>query len=166
MLTALSVAVGYAFLSVPNVEFFTATVFVSGFLLGRSYGLAIGVMAEFIYSVFNPLGAAAPPLLLAQLVGMGLAGWSGGALRTKWFRRREPIVQVVILGLCGFAITLIFDVMTTLSFAVFMAGGDPKKILASFLYGIGFYTIHLLINTAIFVTIVPLVLVRLQTLFP
>ena len=164
MLSALSVAIGFAFIAVPNVEFFTATVFIAGAILGSVYGLAVGCVAEFIYSAFNPLGAAAPPLLVAQVIGMALAGFAGGMSRGRGWLYKNSLLKMLSYGSTGFVVTLIFDVLTTLSFAVFFTGGSVRKIAASFVYGMGFYIVHLLVNTIVFASIVPILLLRLRTL--
>ena len=163
MLSALSVAIGFAFIAVPNVEFFTATVFIAGAVLGPVYGMAVGGIAEFIYSAFNPLGAAAPPLLVAQVIGMAFSGFMGGMIRSGIWLDRKSFTKIVSFAATGFMITLIFDVLTTLSIAVFFTGGSLRKIAASFVYGMVFYSVHLLANTIIFASVVPTVLMRLKT---
>jgi uncharacterized membrane protein len=159
ILTALAVAVGYAFLTIPNVEFLTATLFISGFILGPAHGAAVGLLAEFIFSLFNPLGTAAPPVLAAQVISMGIVGCAGGLVRGLTL---SGAMQCVIFAAIGFSLTLLFDALTTLSFALFVSGLNATKILASFIYGMAFYIVHLGINTLIFASVVPLVLSRLH----
>lgn len=162
LLVALCVTVGYLFLAIPNVEMFTAAVFVSGFLTGAGRGTLIGAAAALLFSFFNPYGAAAPPLLLAQIAGTALAGLAGGLVqRARWLER--PVwIRTALFGCTGLFLTLIYDVLTTLSFAVIMAGGEAGKIWASFLYGMAFYGLHLLSNTLIFALLLPLLLERLR----
>jgi energy-coupling factor transport system substrate-specific component len=162
MLCAMAVVIGYLFVYVPNVEFISATVFIAGYLLGRLYGTIAGMVAEFLFSLLNPMGAAAPPLLLAQVMSFGIIGFMGGVVRERDWHSFLPIARLVYFGALGFFLTLIYDIMTTLSFALFMAGTDFKKITAVFLTGIGFYAIHLVGNTIIFALIVPLILERLE----
>ncbi|MDZ7721847.1 MAG: ECF transporter S component [candidate division KSB1 bacterium] len=162
MLTALCAAVGFAFIYIPNIELITAAIFISGFLMGPAYGAAIGALAEFIFSLFNPYGASAPPLLLAQVISMSLVGFTGGIIRTRYWFECPRIRRHVITGLCGLLLTCVFDGLTTLSFAVFVAGGDTQKLASIFTSGIVFYLFHILINTLIFTTLVPVLLNRLH----
>lgn len=55
-----------------------------------------------------------------------------------------------------------YDVATTLSFALFTAGGDVQKILTTFLFGASFYAVHAIVNTIIFVSVVPGVQIAVQ----
>jgi hypothetical protein len=162
MLIALCVTIGYLFLFIPNLELFTAAVVASGFLTGPGLGLLIGAAAALLFSLFNPYGAPTPPLLLAQIAGMALVGWSGGWLRRPVWQDRSLAAKAFFLGAIGFILTLIYDVLTTLSFALVMAGGDARKIWASFIYGMGFYGLHLLSNTLIFALLLPPLLQRLR----
>lgn len=152
---ALGVSLGFALIHIPNVELVTATIFISGYLLGIKEGIVVGLLTETLYSVLNPFGMAAPPLLIAQVFSMSLVGCLGGILG-----RRKPqtdIVYHIQLGLTGFIATGIFAVLTTLSFVFFM-GFSQKTLSGSFIYGLGFYIIHIVSNTLIFLTIVPLIL--------
>jgi energy-coupling factor transport system substrate-specific component len=162
MLTAVGVILGYLFLSIPNVELVTATVFIAGFFLGPLFGFIVGILTEFIYSALNPMGMAAPNLLIAQILGMALAGYVGGIARQTGWYEKAPLVRIILFGTAGFLITLIFDVLTTLSFTLIMSGGDLNKILSSFLFGMTFYFIHIIINTVVFAILVPLLISRLS----
>ena len=166
MLTALCAAVGFAFIYIPNIELITAAIFISGFLMGPAYGAAVGALAEFIFSLFNPYGVSAPPLFLAQVISMSLVGFTGGIIRTRYWFKYSKIRRHAITGLCGLLLTLIFDGLTTLSFAVFVTGGDTQKLLSVFTSGIVFYFLHMLINMLIFTTLVPVLLNRLHRLQP
>jgi hypothetical protein len=162
LLVALSVTVGYLFIAIPNVEMFTAAVFVSGFLTGPGRGALIGAAAALLFSLFNPYGAAAPPLLLTQIISMALTGLAGGLVqRARWLER--PVwIRTALFGGAGLLLTLIYDVLTTLSFAIIMAGGDAAKVWASFVYGMAFYGLHMISNTLIFALLLPLLLERLR----
>jgi len=162
LLVALCVTLGYLFLAIPNVEMITAAVFASGFLAGSRLGTLIGAAAALLFSLFNPYGAPTPPLLLAQMTSMALTGMAGGWLRhTRWLTW-TPWMRALASGGAGFVLTLVYDVLTTLSFAVLMAGGDLRKIWASFIYGMAFYGLHLLSNTLTFALLLPVLLQRLN----
>ncbi len=165
ILTALCVAIGYLFLLIPNFEFITAAIFISGFLLGPHYGLLIGAIAELIFSLFNPFGAPSLPLLSAQIVAMACTGMIGGWIARLGWLKLPFVLQMFLFALVGFLSTLLFDVLTTLSFAVIMAAGDMRKIWLTLISGMGFYLVHLLVNTVSFAVLVPALLKRLTRLY-
>lgn len=158
---ALVVAVGYAFIYIPNIELVTATIFVAGYLLGPRRGIVVGATAEFIFGLIHPLGASAPPLLIAQVFSMAVVGFVGGLVGR---RRRMPVnapLRILIFAGLGFFLTLVFDVLTTLSFAVFISGLSAAKIIATFTLGSFFYVTHLVANTVIFASVVPAIVIGL-----
>lgn len=152
---ALGVSLGFALIHVPNVELVTATIFIAGYLMGIKEGLIIGALTETLYSLLNPLGLASPPLLIAQVISMSLAGGLGGILGKQ--KSHTRVLYHIQLALAGLFSTLVFAVLTTLSF-VLLLGLSANKLIGSFIYGLGFYVIHLLSNTLIFLILVPLLL--------
>lgn len=148
------VALGYAFVFVPNIELVTATVFLSGVLLGARRGAFVGLAGETLYSLLNPFGVAAPPLLLAQVGAMGIAGFVGGTSRHRLGNGNSWWPSVVAFAFYGVSLTLLFDLLTTLSF--FAVGGfTVTKFLASLAFGAPFYALHLASNAVIFALLVP-----------
>ena len=160
-LIALSVSLGYAFIAVPNVEMITAGIFISGYALGIKEGFAVGLAAEAIYSGLNPYGMAAPPIFLAQVLSMAVIGMAGGIMGARPPKRK--LAFILTLALAGFLGTLLFDVTTTLFYALFIEL-SRETLIGSFLYGLGFYATHLLSNSLIFLTIVPVVIGTLERL--
>ena len=154
---ALGNALGYAFISIPNVELITATIFIAGYVLGIKYGIVVGIITEAIYSLFNPFGMAAPPLLFAQVVSMGITGFLGGSLGKQ--NSGSRLWHHITTGAAGLFSTFIFAFLTTISYVTF-TGFDLNKIMASIVYGLGFYLLHMISNTVIFFTLVP-VLIRI-----
>ncbi len=157
--TALAIGAGYALLMVPNVELITAIVFISGVWLGVGWGMIIGMTAELVFSVLHPLGSglAVPPLLLAQVVSMGITGLAGGLSAPLIIRWGDSILIKIFLLFNSILLTFIFDSLTTLSFPV-SAGFDWPQTKAIFLTGIGFTILHQFSNAFIFVIGIPYVL--------
>jgi len=166
LLTALAVTVGYIFLYIPNVELITATIFITGFIMGPLFGIIIGVVAEFLFSMFNPYGVPLLPLLIAQLIAFGLIGFVGGIYRLTFTTKKSYIKRIIIPAICGFVLTLIYDILTSLSFVVFATDVNLEKIISIFIAGLVFYITHTGINTLIFATIVPILLIRLYPHLP
>lgn len=157
---ALAVAGGFFLAQFPNIELVTAIIFLSGMLLGSKRGAFIGAVAEFLYSFFNPYGMAAPPLLLAQISSMALTGAAGGVMQ-KFFRQHQP--PIGLLGFTGFFLTFIFDLLTTLSFTLFVGTGLPGFITA-ITFGLYFYIAHQISNGMIFAVLLPILLRHLHKL--
>ena len=166
LLTALSVTIGYVFLFIPNVELITATVFVSGFILGPVFGAITGVIAELLFSLFNPYGVPMLPLLIAQTLTFGLIGFAGGIYRLTFNSKKSYINKFIIPALYGLVLTLIYDILTSLSYVLFVTDVNFKKIVALFISGIVFYMTHAAVNTLIFATIVPILIIRILPHLP
>ena len=64
---ATAIGLGFMFILVPNVEFISVTVFLSGLTLGVLFGTMVGGTAMMIYSIMNPLFEV-KPLLLVRLL--------------------------------------------------------------------------------------------------
>ncbi len=156
---ALAVA-GSLIEQIPNVEILTMTVFLSGVLLGPLAGLLTGALSAFLFSTLNPLGQASPPLLAAQIISLAIGGTMGGLLR---FADPASRRGRFVLGLCGLALTLVYDLLTTISFTL-VVDLNWKAFLGALAFGAPFYALHLLSNTLIFVFILPILIPRLSAL--
>lgn len=150
---ALAVAAGYALLQVPNLELITSITFLAGLSLGIGKGTMVGAVSMFLFSLFNPMGVPFPPVLMAQILFMGLTGFVGGMWR-RWIRAHafKPLF-VVGLAVTGFFLTLLYDVGTNAGFAL-SAGliSQLPKIVAA---GVVFSLIHMLTNTLLFAIFIP-----------
>ena len=77
LFTGTAVGVGYLLMGLPNVELMTLVVALAGGALGPGSGFLVGALAASIYSLGSPIGLPPPLLLVAQALGMGMAGWTG-----------------------------------------------------------------------------------------
>lgn len=157
---ALAVAGGFALMQVPNVEIISMTVFLSGSMLGSGAGAITGALTAFLFSTLNPYGQAPPPLLAAQIFSMAICGIAGGLLRighAQWAKSR------LILGACGFLLTCLYDLLTTVSFTL-VVELDWNAFLAALAFGVWFYVVHMISNTLIFALILPILVQRLSVL--
>ena len=153
---AMAIAVGYSLMMVPNIELITVTIFLSGLTLNALWGALVGFVAMGIYSGLNPLGSGLgfPPLFLAQLISMSLCGVIGGFLKPFFITNRYNISRLVLLGLSGFVVTLIYDVLTLISYPIF-SGLGVVGVYAALVKGLGFTLLHQLSNAIIFIITVP-----------
>ena len=159
LLTSVTVALGLALSAVPNIELMTITVFISGYLLGWRLGMTVGAASIAAHSLFNPLGAALPQLLVSQIIGFAIIGL-GGASIGPWIvglsRRR---LAFLLSSLAGFLLTFLYDVLTNIG-AFFSITGDqaPSNLLKFVGAGMVFMMMHLVWNTALFVVVLTPVL--------
>jgi hypothetical protein len=157
---AVAVSLGYLLVGIPNVELVTATCFAAGYCLGSPAGVIVGAAAEFLFAGFHPMGSSFGLLLLAQMIGMALAGFVGGkmagflAAPQSFFSRR-------ILLISGAFLTLIYDLLTNLAFPI-QAGFSFSQTLVTLVAGVGFAAIHIISNSLVFSIVLPKVLSQLK----
>lgn len=145
--TALSVALGYSLIFVPNIELISASIFASGWLFGPSVGITVGALSFAIFSLFNPLGASLPPLMLAQVVGGMMLGMAGGLIKSM-ISGIPVLARGILLGIGGGLLTLLYDVITNIG--GFIAFTTEKTFIAYLAAGMVFSLLHMLSNTLIF----------------
>lgn len=160
--SSLAIGLGYSLLLVPNIELVTAIVFTSGIVMGWRWGLLVGATSEFIFSALNPLGSGLvfPPLIIGQVLGMSLVGFTGGLLKPLFWEKYFSFIKVIGLGFCGLILTFIFDSITTLSYPV-SAGFDLPQTIALYLSGIGFTILHQVSNFLVFAFGIPRIMKHL-----
>ncbi|MFX1567914.1 MAG: hypothetical protein ACFFCV_06050 [Promethearchaeota archaeon] len=160
--TALAIVLGYLLASIPNIELFTLTIFLSGFILGKRDGMIIGFLSSFIFCFFNPLGASPLPLLAFQLVHYTLTGLVGALVQNFLWKKtsiktKEDFYQIpfmVIFGIFGASITTSFQIFASLV-DVLMYFGTINEFIPYFLTGLLFTIVHVVGNTLGFIFILP-----------
>ena len=115
--SAVAIGLGFMFMLVPNVEFISITVFLSGLTLGFSWGAAVGASSMLIYSSFNPLGSGLVyfTLLIGQILAMVVIGMSG-AVANKIVKSLDPVYQAILAGLFGFIGILLYSLANNLAY--------------------------------------------------
>jgi hypothetical protein len=154
LMVALTVAAGHSLAGLPNVELVTVLIFVSGFLLGLKLGAVVGAASWGLHSLFNPLGAAVPPILAAQILGGAVVGLTGGLLGPRIVELNNRLLATITAGITGFLLTLLFQIL--INAASFYAFADERAIFALWKYvgaGIAFTIMHLVWNTGVFLVI-------------
>jgi len=160
--TALAIVLGYLLAYIPNVELFTLTIFLSGFILGKRDGMIVGFLSSLIFCFFNPLGASPLPLLAFQLTHYSLTGLLGALTndvlnKRSFFTFDEDLYKVpvmVIFGILGAIITISFQVFSSLV-NVFTFYDSIEEFLPYFVIGIPFTITHIIGNTLGFIFILP-----------
>lgn len=161
LLTAVAVSLGYTLMTLP-IELVTFTVVLSGLLCGPRGGLAVGLMTQFIYGGFNPLGSsfAMPWLFAAQLLSMGLAGLAGGLFAPLLLRPWR--LAAFLSSLLGLVLTLVAQLLLSLSFA--LVSDEPGVFWTWLLTGSVFTGGYLVWNAGVF-SLLPAVARRLAPAF-
>lgn len=171
VMSALSIVIAYsrglAISSLPGVfEFMTVLIFISGFCFGSIVGVSVGIISLSIYMLV-PYPFAHPaawlytisPILLLVMAALGALFGLAGALSSKILKPAGWGRFSLSLAVIGFAITLTYDIVSSLGFALaYPAFSDP--IQAIYLTFIPLYypwppIIHTFTNTIIFAVIAP-----------
>jgi hypothetical protein len=148
---ALLVAVGltgaYAE-SIPNFESLSLVALCAGVLLGLRDGVIVSSLMMLLYTLLNPYGPAPPLVMIAQVLGMGLAGASGA-----WFGRIggpawPPVRRAWVLGVVAVVVTAAFDLVTNTATGLVFG-----KIQYWLIAGIPFSLWHIGFNVALFAAI-------------
>lgn len=153
LMVALIVAAGYSLVAVPNVELVTFLVFASGFLLATRLGALVGAFAWGLYSTLNPMGVAVPPVLVAQVACGALVGAAGGFVGPKILERKSRLLGMLLSGLTGLSLTLIFQVVVNAAAFFAAVGTDERTFTALRIFvvaGMAFTAMHLVWNAAVF----------------
>ena len=147
---ATAIGLGFMFMLVPNIEFISVTIFLSGITLGARFGLIIGFTSMMIYSILNPMGSGLIylPLLVGQTLGMSVIGLLGAFFRkvTKYFPEK---LIIIFSGIAGFICSLWYDGITTIAYPI-SAGYGWNETLAYAVSGLLFTFLHIISNTLIF----------------
>ncbi|MCK4381435.1 MAG: ECF transporter S component [Candidatus Lokiarchaeota archaeon] len=160
--SALAIVLGYLLAYIPNIELFTLTIFLSGFILGKRDGMIIGLLSSFIFCFFNPFGASPLPLLAFQLTHYSITGLigalTGDLLQKKVsFELNDDLYKIsvmIIFGFIGALITVSFQIFSSLV-DVLSYFGTIDEFVPYFLTGIIFTAIHIIGNTLGFIFILP-----------
>jgi hypothetical protein len=169
VMSALAIVVAYsrglAITSLPGVfEFMTVLIFISGFCFGSLVGVSVGTISLSIYMLV-PYPFAHPaawlytisPILLLVMAALGALFGFVGALSSKILKPAGWGRFSLSLAVIGFTLTLAYDLVSSLGFALAYSFDPVQAIYLTFVPA--FYPwppiIHTLTNTIIFAIIAP-----------
>ncbi|MEX2718197.1 MAG: hypothetical protein Q6353_011520 [Candidatus Sigynarchaeum springense] len=164
----LSVGGAYMLTLIPNIEIFSALLFLGGMLFGKKLGVFIALVAALIYGLFNIYGASPWPLLIVQLgcyAGLGLIGGF-----CKESRAIQPITRRTqgIFGLIGISFAFVYTMLADIIFPLFTGG--QYTITLWILYGMPMRFVLMTCDLITFSQLVPLVYIatekHLRSIFP
>ncbi|MBN1756269.1 ECF transporter S component [bacterium] len=145
---------GYLLAPIPNLEIVSLILAFSGFLLGIPYGMLVGAIGFFLYSVLNPFGIAPPPVLLAQIMGGMIIGLTGGIYRRFCFKPQYTLINSLWAGFWGLLATLAYDLLTNLG--AYIAAASRETLIVFLIAGLSFSLIHIISNVLIFAILFPI----------
>jgi len=160
--TALSTVLGYLLAYLPNIELFTLTIFLSGFILGKRDGMIVGIFSSSMFCFFNPIGVSPLPLLAFQLFYYSMTGLLGGISskflsKKDYFKPDEDLYTLhvlVIFGIIGGIMTFFYDIFSTAIGGIIFSN-SIEYFLITYSTGIIFTTVHLIGNILGFIFILP-----------
>jgi hypothetical protein len=127
----------------PNLEFASLITFVTGVVVGGFTGAVLGGLVMFVNGFLSPYGFGGIVIPL-QMLGMALIGFIGG-LFTK-FGKRGVIRLCVEAAVIGAILTIIYDIITNVGFAIMFS----VPIVPTLIAGIVFSFMHITYNTILF----------------
>lgn len=144
VMAAVVIASNYLLIGVVNVKFMDLIVFACGYVMGASFGGVLGGLIWLVYGSLNPYGFE--PFMFATTMTMeGLIGISGGFVRSVMDVgvSRKPDLRLSVIG---FALTLIYDIVTNIVSALTIGIPIPVALVS----GIPFMLVHELSNAVFF----------------
>ena len=143
IMTALALVGSYVFIAIPNVELGSVVLFITGLVFGIEIGLATMLISAVIFSMINPWGAAVPIILLSQVIAWAIIVITGYLVSLNKTPERY---KQLYLGVLGFLVTLIFDLITNLGYSI----GFSIPYSIALATGLPYLVVHVISNTIIF----------------
>ena len=161
-----AVCLGLQLLPRPmNLEFTSLISFVTGMAFGSLLGAMLGALVMFINGFLSPYGFAGV-VLPFQIVGIVLVGVAGGlyARITTYKWSAGNFMETMVLGA---SLTFIYDVVTNVGTAVYLASSMPfsEALITALVMGAIPSAMHIVWNAVLFAAVtVPLVNAMQKTL--
>ena len=153
ILTAVCVGGSYALIGFPNINIMEIIIFVTGLIFGIPIGVAVGILSWTIYGVFNPFGFSLP-IWIVTMIAASLFGIVGGLVGRFNLTHEKPARFNLEMGLWGLVLTIIYDLITNLAWA--LVGNVPfiATIVSGWLLPPWFGILHETSNFLLFFTAV------------
>ena len=108
LFAALIYVLSYGTSFLPNVNLVFFIVFSAGFLWGATPGILVGIVGMGLWTMFNPFGPTALPIMIAQVVGAGSSGIVGAAFRRSNWEQMSSSKRVFKLIISAIICTILF----------------------------------------------------------
>jgi hypothetical protein len=110
--------------------------------------MLVGAVTMLVFTALNPYGPAHPLVMLAQVVGMAIAGAAGAVFARSGLAARAVPLRAAVLGASAVGITAVYDLLTNT--ATGLVFGQLRYWLIA---GIPFSLWHIGYNVALFVAL-------------
>lgn len=145
LFSALIYVLSWVTSSLPNVNAAFLIAFSAGYIWGAWPGIAVGAVGMWLWTSFNPLGPAAPPIAGAQIIGLAACGLVGRLFRPLMSLHQPMAGRNAFLLLAAAACTLIYYLPVSVVDAWVFQPFWPRLIGS-----LGFAGISLIANLIIF----------------
>jgi len=145
LLAAVIYVLSWATSYFPNVNLAFFIAFASGYIWGAWPGMAVGGLGMWLWTSFNPLGPAMPPVAIAQVAGMALCGLIGALFRPVLRKSHQDSFRKTVILLSAVLCTLVFYLPVSVIDAWVIQPFWPRL-----LSGLAFSLISLVANLLIF----------------
>ncbi len=152
LFAALAYVLALISIYIPNVSLSFIAVFACGALFGSKSGVSAGGVGMFLWTVFNPYGMAAVPVMIAQVIGMMAVGGLGGAVAKSSVTRSFGLRGFWIFGLMGLLSGFVYQFVVS-GVNAWLFGPFRESLIA----GLGFSLLTIVSNAAIFTAAYPVI---------
>jgi len=108
LFSALVYVLSYGTSFLPNINLVFFIVFSAGFLWGAIPGILVGMVGMGLWTMFNPFGPAALPIMIAQVVGAALSGVVGAVFRKSNWEHMSSSKRTIKLIFSAILCTVLF----------------------------------------------------------
>jgi uncharacterized membrane protein len=152
MFSALVYVANFALAWIPNVKLGYFIIFSAGYLWGLKAGIGVGAIGQGMFTLFNPFGPAAFPVMLAQIFG-GAAMGAVGAWWHKYKVHEKGAKTAVLLNvIASIVCTLVYFIPVNVVEAWFL-----QPFWAQLVGSVPFTLIALGSNVLIFPLLFPVI---------
>ena len=114
LFSALVYVTSWSLVLLPNVKVSFFIIFTAGFVWGVTPGMLVGAVGTGLWSMFNPYGPVALPMLMVQVVGSASCGAIGGIYQSTRIHQKSAMTNSIALVICGIICTAVYYVPVNL----------------------------------------------------
>jgi len=108
LFSALVYVANFALVWIPNVKLGYFIIFSAGYLWGLKAGLVVGAVGQGMFTMFNPFGPVALPIMFAQILGGAGMGVIGAWWRNYKVHEKGVKTSAVLCALAGVICTIVY----------------------------------------------------------
>jgi uncharacterized membrane protein len=152
MFSALVYVANFALAWIPNVKLGYFIIFAAGYLWGLKAGIGVGAIGQGMFTLFNPFGPAALPVMIAQIFGGAAMGAVGAWWQKYRVHEKGAKSAVFFCVLAGIVCTLVYFIPVNIVDAWLL-----QPFWVQLVGSLSFTMIALVANALIFPLLFPIV---------